>query len=163
MSASAGSALSLATTRGTLLHATWRPARALPISMGTWDELDVKIMPVPLPDAIEDLLSDDTDRELTQIMWSAFVKCYASEDDAIAACQRSSVSIMHYLNRPSNIVGTFRYLEEELGTDGARGAPKSCECKRRYAKHASRNGFRLVSRHQLTPSNRFSNLGSAQM
>ena len=101
--------------------------------MGTWDESDVKIMPVPLPDAIEDLLSDDTDRELTQIMWSAFVKCYASEDDAIAACQRSSVSIMHYLNRPSNIVGTFRYLEEELGTEGARGAPKSCECERSHA------------------------------
>ena len=69
---------------------------------------------------------DDTDRELTQIMWSAFVKCYASEDDAIAACQRSSVSIMHYLNRPSNIVGTFRYPRKS-------SEPKALEVRQSHA------------------------------
>ena len=37
----------------------------------------------------------------------------------VEAAKRNSASILPYLNRPANIIGTFEYLEEELGTEGA--------------------------------------------
>ena len=80
----------------------------------------MKTRRVPLPDEVEDLISADTNLQQTEMMWSKFRACYATEEEAIAAAKRNTGAILPYLNAPSNIEGCFEYLQEELGTDGAR-------------------------------------------
>ena len=88
--------------------------------MASWQAADLKVKGAKLPNEVEELLSADTDRQTTEKMWAAFRSCYASEDAAIAAAMRNTGAILPYLNRPSNIYGTYKYLESELGTEGAR-------------------------------------------
>ena len=88
--------------------------------MGQWLPEDMTAKALPLPAAVESRLSDDTPRELTGKMWCALRGCYATEADAISAAERSMSTILPYLNRPSNIYGSYDVLCNKLGADGAR-------------------------------------------
>ena len=90
------------------------------IRMGTWLPEDMTAKGLPLPDEVESKLSDDTSRELTEKMWAALRGCYDTEAEAISAAERSMSTVLPYLNRPSNIVGSYRVLCDKLGADGAR-------------------------------------------
>ena len=80
----------------------------------------MKTKPLALPEEVAELISADTNRQQTEMMWSVFRACYATEDDAISAAKRNTGAILPYLNSPGNIQGSFQYLKEELGMDGAR-------------------------------------------
>lgn len=95
-------------------------ARRAVVVARSWTPGDMKTRPLALPDEVEELLSADTNRQQTEMMWSAFRACYATDEEAISAAQRNTGAILPYLNAPSNIQGCFKYLVEELGTDGAR-------------------------------------------
>ena len=53
-------------------------------------------------------------------MWAALRGCYDTEAEAISAAERSMSTVLPYLNRSSNIVGSYRVLCDKLGADGAR-------------------------------------------
>lgn len=88
--------------------------------MGRWSEADMASDALALPAAVEALLSDDTPRDTTSQLWAAFRACFETEDEAVAAACRNAGTIMPYLNRPTNIVGSFEYLVRELGLEAAR-------------------------------------------
>ena len=90
------------------------------IRMGQWLPEDMTAKGLPLPSEVESKLSDDTSRELTEKMWAALRGCYDTEAEAISAAERSMSTVLPYLNRPSNIVGSYRVLCDKLGADGAR-------------------------------------------
>jgi ribosomal protein L32 len=75
---------------------------------------------LPIPEEIASLLSEDTDRKTTSQMWAAFRTCYATEEDAITAAKRNTGTILPYLSSPSNILGSYKYIVQELGVDAAR-------------------------------------------
>ena len=113
LSFSGGPALRLSAARSAV-------ARTAPPVARSWTQQDMKTSRVPLPDEVEELISADTNRQQTEMMWSAFRGCYATESDAIAAAMRNTGAILPYLNSPGNIKGCFQYLSEELGENGAR-------------------------------------------
>jgi len=90
------------------------------VVMRSWTPADMKSKALPLPDDLESLLSAATDRRSTTQLWAAFRSCYATEDDAIEAAKRNTGTILSYLNSPGNIYGSYAYMVEELGVDGAR-------------------------------------------
>eukprot|EP00962_Isochrysis_galbana_P060983 scaffold36090_cov140-Isochrysis_galbana.AAC.3 len=94
--------------------------RATSAQMRSWTKADMRSASLRLPDEVESLLSADTDRKTTSQLWAAFSTCYATEEDAIAAAKRNTGTILPYLNSPSNIYGSFAYIEQELGIDAAR-------------------------------------------
>ena len=121
--ATTGAALVLpqAAAHGTAAVAHLAPRHRVAASpiMGQWLKSDMSSASLPLPDEIEAMLSEDTPRPLTEIMWAAFRSCYPDDDAAIAAAERNTGVILPYLNRPSNIYGSFEVLKETFGDEGA--------------------------------------------
>ena len=87
--------------------------------MKSWTELDMRSKRAKLPAEVEELLSSDTDRVTTEILWAAFRSCYATEGDAIAAAALNTGTILPYLNSPGNIYGSYEVLVDLLGREGA--------------------------------------------
>ena len=85
----------------------------------SWTPADMSSKALPLPEDLESLLSAATDRKTTSQLWAAFRSCYATEGDAIEAAKRNTGTILPYLNSPGNIYGSYEYLAEILGVEGA--------------------------------------------
>lgn len=102
------------------VHPTGAVSRARSVSMRSWTAADMQFASLPLPEEVESLLSADTDRKTTSQMWAAFSKCYETEDEAVEAAKRNTGTILPYLNSPSNIIGSYAYIVEELGLEQAR-------------------------------------------
>ena len=90
------------------------------IRMGTWLPEDMTAKGLPLPDEVESKLSDDVARARRRRCGPRLRGCYDTEAEAISAAERSMSTVLPYLNRPSNIVGSYRVLCDKLGADGAR-------------------------------------------
>jgi hypothetical protein len=88
--------------------------------MARWTSEDMKCKAMPLPLDVDSLLSADTSRKDTEVLWAALRSCFASEGEAIAAAQRNTGTILPYLNSPSNIYGSYSVLVDLLGTESAR-------------------------------------------
>ncbi|KAL1529913.1 hypothetical protein AB1Y20_000841 [Prymnesium parvum] len=93
---------------------------AAPRSMARWTSDDLRSARLPLPAEVEALLSEETSRKDVEILWAALRACFDDERDAVAAAVRSPTTILPYLNAPSNIYGSYEYLVEQLGVEGAR-------------------------------------------
>ena len=61
--------------------------------MGQWSVSDARGKGTQLPAAVDALLSEDTPRGPTEIMWTALRSCYASEEDAVAAVERNTGTV----------------------------------------------------------------------
>ena len=88
--------------------------------MAQWTAADMRSRRAALPAEVASLLSDDTDKKNTEVLWAALRSCYDDEQDAIAAAQRNTGTILPYLNAPSNIYGSFEVLTTMLGREEAR-------------------------------------------
>lgn len=94
-------------------------ASSSPAMMAKWTQADMQAARLPLPAEVDELLSEDTSRENTELLWAAFRECFATEADAVAAARRNTGTILPYLNVPSNIRGSFGVLVDLLGDEAA--------------------------------------------
>ena len=95
------------------------PRRNAAVVMRSWTAEDMSRPRLEIPSEVESLLSSDTDRRTTEILWAAFRSCFGSDEEAIEAASRNTGTILPYLNSPGNIYGSFEVLVDLLGSDEA--------------------------------------------
>ena len=81
------------------MHTTARKAllvdrRVLAPTMTAWSDQDMNGKKVTLPVELDEMITEDTPRPGCEILWAAFLTCYATEQEAIAAAKRNTGTIL---------------------------------------------------------------------
>jgi len=113
---------------GDLGDFTFRPedrqkAAALGLLASQTDVEWVGDPPVALPAEVEALLADSDElqasRPAVRVLWAELTRVYPDEAAAIRAVQRNSAIVLPYLNRPSNIAGSWAVVSELMSEEEA--------------------------------------------
>ena len=116
--------------------------------MAQWQQADLTAPSMKLPAEVDELLSEDTDRIGVRKLWCALRKCYATEEEAVAAVKRNTGTILPYLNAPSNIYGSYEVLVDLLGDEAdavVRKNPGVLQCNPKALARESADSIRSAA------------------